>query len=80
MEAKQYWAIVGRIPDGENESWVSPIPVTRREALRAFERWLRRQHGLTAEDMENNRIGYGTSWLLDGAFSADRPIKSHREM
>ena len=35
---------------------------------------------LDAVDMENNRIAYGTSWLLDGAFSSDRPIKAHREV
>ena len=77
---KQYWAIVGRVPDQENVSWTSPIPMTRSAALRAFERWLRHENGLTALDMEENRIAYGTPWLLDGAFSSDRPIKSHKEM
>lgn len=80
METKQYWALIGRIPDGENEAWASPVPMTRRNAVRAFERWLRRRNGLDALDMENNRIAYGAPWLLDGAFSSDSPIKSHREM
>lgn len=80
MGAKQYWALIGRVPDQENMAWTSTVPMTRREALRAFERWLRDQNGLDAMDMENNRIAYGTSWLLDGAFSSDRPIKAHREV
>jgi hypothetical protein len=80
MGAKKYWALVGRIPDGENMAWTSATPVTRREALRAFEQWLQEQNGLTATDMEDNRVGYGTAWLLDGALSSDSPIKSHREI
>ncbi len=77
---RQYWAFVGRIPEGENSYWATPQPAARKRALAQFKGFLAAENGLTRSCEIKLKLAYGTTYIVDGAFSSDSPITAHGEV
>jgi hypothetical protein len=74
---QQYWAFVGRIPEGENGYWATPQPATRKQAVAQFKSFLAAENGLTQSCEMKLKLAYGSAYVLDGLFSSDSPITTH---
>jgi hypothetical protein len=69
---KKYWAIVGRIPDGENVHRAFANPMTLQQALGKF-------NGIVAADLPRQdksrlKLLYGTVVIHEVIFASDSPI------
>ncbi len=79
-ENKMYWAFVGRIPEGENSCWATNKPETGQDAVAQFQAFLLEENALTPADEMELELGYGSAYIIDGAFSSKSSIAVHGDV